>query len=154
MRQHLTGQGSIAGIARGHMQMRVTIYHNSSCGTSRNTLAMIRASGEEPEVIDYLKTPPTREQLIALINAMGIRARDLLREKEAAYADLGLADPRRTDDELLDAMLAHPILLNRPVVVTEKGARLCRPSERVLDLLDHPVAHFTKEDGEVVARPG
>ncbi|MGC2086280.1 MAG: arsenate reductase (glutaredoxin) [Bradyrhizobium sp.] len=134
--------------------MRVTIYHNSSCGTSRNTLAMIRASGEEPEVIDYLKTPPTREQLIALINAMGIRARDLLREKEAAYADLGLADPRRTDDELLDAMLAHPILLNRPVVVTEKGARLCRPSERVLDLLDHPVAHFTKEDGEVVSRPG
>jgi arsenate reductase len=114
---------------------------------------MIRASGEEPEVIEYLKTPPSREQLIALINAMGIRVRDLLREKEAAYADLGLADPRRTDDELLDAMLAHPVLLNRPIVVTEKGARLCRPSELVLDLLDHPVAHFTKEDGEVVARP-
>ncbi len=134
--------------------MRVTIYHNPSCGTSRNTLAMIRASGEEPEVIDYLKRPPSREQLIALINAMGIRVRDVLREKEAPYADLGLGDVRRTDDELLDAMLAHPILLNRPIVVTEKGARLCRPSELVLDLLDHPVAHFTKEDGEVVARSG
>jgi len=133
--------------------MRVTIYHNPSCGTSRNTLAMIRASGEEPEVIEYLKTPPSREQLIALITAMGIRARDLLREKEAAYAELGLADPGRGDDALLDAMLAHPILINRPIVVTEKGARLCRPSELVLDLLDHPVAHFTKEDGEVVARP-
>ena len=134
--------------------MRVTIYHNPSCGTSRNTLAMIRASGEEPEVIDYLKAPPTREQLIALINAMGIRVRDVLRAKEASYAELGLGDVRRTDDELLDAMLAHPILLNRPIVVTEKGARLCRPSELVLDLLDHPVAHFTKEDGEVVARSG
>jgi len=134
--------------------MRVTIYHNPSCGTSRNTLAMIRASGEEPEVIDYLKAPPTREQLIALINAMGIRVRDVLRAKEASYAELGLGDVRRTDDELLDAMLEHPILLNRPIVVTEKGARLCRPSELVLDLLDHPVAHFTKEDGEVVARSG
>lgn len=134
--------------------MRVTIYHNPSCGTSRNTLAMIRASGEEPEVIEYLKTPPSREQLIALITAMGIRARDLLRTKEASYAELGLADARRSDDELLDAMMAHPILLNRPIVVTEKGARLCRPSELVLDLLDHPVARFTKEDGEVVARSG
>ncbi|WP_407154514.1 arsenate reductase (glutaredoxin) [Bradyrhizobium sp. STM 3557] len=134
--------------------MRVTIYHNPSCGTSRNTLAMIRASGEEPEVIDYLKTPPSREQLIALITAMGIRVRDLLREKEAAYAELGLADPARGDDALLDAMLAHPILINRPIVVTEKGARLCRPSELVLDLLDRPVARFTKEDGEVVARSG
>ena len=134
--------------------MRVTIYHNPSCGTSRNTLAMIRASGEEPEVIEYLKTPPSREQLIALITAMGIRARDLLREKEAAYAELGLADPGRGDDALLDAMLAHPILINRPIVVTEKGARLCRPSELVLDLLEHPVACFTKEDGELVARSG
>jgi len=134
--------------------MRVTIYHNPSCGTSRNTLAMIRASGEEPEVIEYLKTPPSREQLIALITAMGIRARDLLREREAPYAELGLADPCRGDDALLDAMLAHPILINRPIVVTEKGARLCRPAELVLDLLDHPVARFTKEDGEVAARSG
>ena len=134
--------------------MRVTIYHNPSCGTSRNTLAMIRASGEQPEVIEYLKTPPSREQLIALITAMGIRARELLREKGTPYAELGLADPNRSDDELLDAMLAHPILINRPIVVTEKGARLCRPSELVLDLLDHPVTQFTKEDGEVVARSG
>jgi len=134
--------------------MHVTIYHNPACGTSRNTLAMIQASGEEPEVIEYLKTPPSREQLIALITAMGIRARDLLRGKEAPYAELGLADPSRGDDELLDAMLAYPILINRPIVVTEKGARLCRPSELVLDLLDRPIARFTKEDGEVVARPG
>jgi arsenate reductase len=134
--------------------MRVTIYHNPSCGTSRNALAMIRASGEEPEVIEYLKTPPSREQLIALITAMGIRVRDLLREKGTPYAELGLADPNRGDDALLDAMLAHPILINRPIVVTEKGARLCRPSELVLDLLDHPVTHFTKEDGEVVAGSG
>lgn len=134
--------------------MRVTIYHNPSCGTSRNALAMIRASGEEPEVIEYLKTPPSREQLIALITAMGIRVRDLLREKGTPYAELGLADPNRSDDALLDAMLAHPILINRPIVVTEKGARLCRPSELVLDLLDHPVARFIKEDGEVVVRPG
>jgi arsenate reductase len=134
--------------------MRVTIYHNPSCGTSRNTLAMIRASGEEPEVIEYLKRPPSREQLIALITAMGIRARDLLREKEARFAELGLGDPGRSDDQLLDAMLAHPVLINRPIVVTEKGARLCRPSELVLDLLDRPVARFTKEDGEVVARAG
>ncbi len=134
--------------------MPVTIYHNPACGTSRNTLAMIRASGEEPDVIEYLKTPPSREQLIALITAMGIRVRDLLREKGTPYAELGLGDPKWTDDQLIAAMLAHPILINRPIVVTGKGARLCRPSELVLDLLDHPVASFTKEDGELVTRPG
>ena len=133
--------------------MRVTIYHNPSCGTSRNTLAMIRASGEEPEVIEYLKTPPSREQLIALITAMGIRARDLLREKEAPYAELDLADPGRGDDALLDAMLAHPILINRPIVETPKGVRLCRPSEVVLGILPNAeIGRFVKEDGEVVGK--
>ncbi|XUM20741.1 arsenate reductase (glutaredoxin) [Bradyrhizobium oligotrophicum S58] len=134
--------------------MPVTIFHNPACGTSRNTLAMIRASGEEPEVIEYLKTPPSREQLIALINAMGVKVRDVLREKGTPYAELGLGDSKWTDDQLIEAMLAHPILINRPIVVTSKGARLCRPSELVLDLLDHPVSSFTKEDGEVVSRPG
>jgi len=132
--------------------MPVTIYHNPACGTSRNTLAMIRASGEDPEVIEYLKTPPTRGQLIALVTATGIKVRDLLRHKEAPYTELGLVDPKWTDDQLIEAMLSHPILINRPIVVTGKGARLCRPSELVLDLLDHPVASFTKEDGEVVTR--
>ncbi|NPU64706.1 arsenate reductase (glutaredoxin) [Bradyrhizobium sp. 83012] len=133
--------------------MTVTIYHNPACGTSRNTLAMIRASGEKPDVIEYLKTPLSREQLIALINAMGVKVRDVLREKGTPYADLGLDDPEWSDDQLIEAMLAHPILINRPIVVTGKGARLCRPSELVLDLLEHPVASFTKEDGEVVSRP-
>ncbi|WP_315775174.1 MULTISPECIES: arsenate reductase (glutaredoxin) [unclassified Bradyrhizobium] len=133
--------------------MPVTIFHNPACGTSRNTLAMIRASGEEPEVIEYLKSPPSREQLIALINAMGVKVRDVLREKGTPYAELGLGDSKWTDDQLIEAMLAHPILINRPIVVTSKGARLCRPSELVLDLLDHPVSSFTKEDGEVVSRP-
>ncbi|WP_315720516.1 MULTISPECIES: arsenate reductase (glutaredoxin) [unclassified Bradyrhizobium] len=133
--------------------MTVTIYHNPACGTSRNTLAMIRASGEEPDVIEYLKTPPSREQLIALINAMGVKVRDVLREKGTPYAELGLDDPKWSDDQLIEAMLSHPILINRPIVVTGKGARLCRPSELVLDLLEHPVASFTKEDGEVVCRP-
>ncbi|MGJ5208424.1 arsenate reductase (glutaredoxin) [Bradyrhizobium sp. HKCCYLR20261] len=132
--------------------MTVTIFHNPACGTSRNTLAMIRASGEEPDVIEYLKTPPSREQLVALINAMGVTVRDVLREKGTPFAELGLADPKWTDDQLIEAMLVHPILINRPIVVTGKGARLCRPSELVLDLLDHPVASFTKEDGEVVSR--
>ena len=116
--------------------MSVTIYHNPSCGTSRNTLAMIRQSGEEPEVIEYLKNPPSRARLIELIAAMGISARELLREKGTPYAELGLADPKWSDDELIDFMLAHPILINRPIVVTPKGVRLCRPSELVLDLLD------------------
>jgi arsenate reductase len=132
--------------------MSVTIYHNPSCGTSRNTLAMIRASGEEPEVIEYLKTPPDRARLIELIKALGISARELLRQKGTPYAELGLADPKWTDEELIDFMLAHPILINRPIVVTEKGTKLCRPSEAVLDLLDQPVKSFTKEDGEIITR--
>ena len=131
--------------------MTITIYHNPACGTSRNTLAMIRASGEEPEVIEYLKTPPTRERLRELISAMGIPVRALLREKGTPYAELGLADPKWTDDELLDHMMAHPILINRPIVVAPKGVRLCRPSEAVLDILPNPViGDFVKEDGEVV----
>ncbi|MBZ9995905.1 arsenate reductase (glutaredoxin) [Mesorhizobium sp. BH1-1-4] len=130
--------------------MTVTIYHNPDCGTSRNTLAMIRASGEEPVVIEYLKHPPSRDRLRQLIAAMGIPVRAVLREKGTPYAELGLADPKCSDEQLLDVMLRHPILINRPIVETSKGTRLCRPSELVLDLLDHPVNHFTKEDGEVV----
>ncbi|WP_442578470.1 arsenate reductase (glutaredoxin) [Mesorhizobium sp. ASY16-5R] len=133
--------------------MSVTIYHNPDCGTSRNTLAMIRASGEEPVVIEYLKTPPGRERLKELIAAMRITPRDLLREKGTPFADLGLADPKWSDEELIGFMLAHPILINRPVVETPKGTRLCRPSEEVLGLLDNPVSTFTKEDGEVVTFP-
>ena len=132
--------------------MTVTIYHNPSCGTSRNTLAMIRQSGAEPEVIEYLKTPPSRARLVELIAAMGISSRALLREKGTPYAELGLADPKWSDDELIDAMLAHPILINRPIVVTPRGVRLCRPSELVLALLENPPGSFTKEDGEVVTR--
>jgi arsenate reductase len=132
--------------------MSVTIYHNPACGTSRNTLAMIRQSGEEPEIIEYLKTPPSRARLTELIAAMGIPTRALLREKGTPYAELGLADSKWSDDELIDFMLAHPILINRPIVVTPKGAKLCRPSEAVLDLLDNPVASFVKEDGETVKR--
>lgn len=132
--------------------MSVTIYHNPSCGTSRNTLAMIRQSGEEPEIIEYLKTPPDRAKLRELINAMGISVRALLREKGTPYAELGLADPKWSDDELIDFMLAYPILINRPIVVTAKGTRLCRPSEAVLDLLQNPVTSFVKEDGEKIRR--
>ena len=132
--------------------MTVTIYHNPSCGTSRNTLAMIRQSGEEPEVIEYLKTPPSRARLVELIAAMGISPRALLREKGTPYAELGLADPKWSDDDLIDTMLAHPILINRPIVATPRGVRLCRPSELVLDLLEKPAGSFTKEDGEVVTR--
>jgi arsenate reductase len=132
--------------------MSVTIYHNPACGTSRNTLAMIRQSGEEPEVIEYLKHPPDRARLIELIAAMGISVRALLREKGTPYAELGLADPKWSDDQLIDFMLAHPILINRPIVVTPKGTRLCRPSEAVLDLLDNQAASFAKEDGEIVTR--
>ena len=118
--------------------MTVTIYHNPSCGTSRNTLAMIRQGGEEPEVIEYLKTPPSRERLRELVKAMGISVRALLREKEAIYTELDLADPKWSDDELIDFMLKHPILIQRPIVVTDKGVRLCRPSELVRELLDWP----------------
>ena len=134
------------------MSGTVTIYHNPSCGTSRNTLAMIRQSGEEPEIIEYLKTPPDRAKLRELTNAMGISVRALLREKCTPYAELGLADPKWSDDELIDFMLAYPILINRPIVVTAKGTRLCRPSEAVLDLLENPVTSFVKEDGEKVQR--
>ncbi|MBZ9854195.1 arsenate reductase (glutaredoxin) [Mesorhizobium sp. CA13] len=130
--------------------MTVTIYHNPDCGTSRNTLAMIQASGEKPDIIEYLEHPPSRDRLRQLIAAMGIPARALLREKGTPYAELGLGDAKWTDEQLIDAMLRHPILINRPIVETPKGTRLCRPSELVLDLLDHPVARFTKEDGEVV----
>lgn len=134
--------------------MTVTIYHNPDCGTSRNTLAMIRQSGTEPQVIEYLKTPPSRARLAELIAAMGIPVRALLREKGTPYAELGLADPKWSDSDLLDFMMAHPILINRPIVVTDKGVRLCRPSEAVLDLLPNPVGRFVKEDGEVVKPAG
>ena len=131
--------------------MTITIYHNPACGTSRNTLAMIRQSGEEPEVIEYLKTPPSRERLVELISAMGIRPRDLLREKGTPYAELGLGDSNLSDDRLIDAMVEHPILINRPIVATPLGTKLCRPSEAVLDILPNPdIGPFTKEDGEVV----
>ncbi|KRP99231.1 arsenate reductase (glutaredoxin) [Bradyrhizobium sp. IC3069] len=130
--------------------MTVTIYHNPACGTSRNTLAMIRQSGVEPDVIEYLKTPPSRDKLKELIASMGIPVRALLREKGTPYKELGLDDPKWSDEQLLDVMIAHPILINRPIVVTPKGTRLCRPSEAVVDLLDNPVGRFVKEDGEVV----
>lgn len=131
--------------------MTITIYHNPACGTSRNTLAMIRQSGEEPRVVEYLKTPPDRDELIGLIRAMGITPRALLREKGTPYDELGLGDAKWSDDELIDAMLAQPILINRPIVVTPLGARLCRPSEQVLDILPNPdIGPFTKDDGEVV----
>ncbi len=130
--------------------MDVTIYHNPACGTSRNTLAMIRNAGIEPRVVEYLKTPPSREELVRLLGRMGLPARALLREKGTPYAALGLADPQLSDDRILDAMLAHPILINRPIVVSPKGAKLCRPSEEVLSLLPAQRGPFSKEDGEVV----
>ena len=118
--------------------MSITIYHNPACGTSRNTLAMIRASGEEPQVIEYLKTPPSRAELVDLIARMGITPRALLRQKGTPYAELGLDDPALADDALLDAMQAHPILMNRPIVVSPRGVKLCRPAEEVLPLLAGP----------------
>lgn len=131
--------------------MSITIYHNPACGTSRNTLAMIRQSGEEPRIIDYLVNPPTRDKLVSLIRAMGIPVRDLLCQKGTPYDALGLGDPKWTDDQLIDFMMEHPILINRPIVVTPRGTRLCRPSEAVLDILPNPnIGSFTKEDGEVV----
>ncbi len=133
--------------------MNVTIYHNPACGTSRNTLAMIRQSGVEPEVIEYIKTPPSRDRLVELLKAMAMRPRQLLRKKGTPYAELGLEDAKWTDEELIDVMLAHPILIERPIVATEKGVRLCRPSELVLDILPNPaVGRFVKEDGEVIDR--
>ena len=135
--------------------MTITIYHNPACGTSRTTLAMIRQSGEEPEIIEYLKTPPSRGRLVELIAAMGMRPRDLLREKGTPYQELGLDDPKWSDDEIVDFMLQHPILINRPIVVTPLGTRLARPSEAVLEILPNPdIGPFTKEDGEVVATTG
>lgn len=129
----------------------ITIYHNPACGTSRNTLALIRNSGVEPAVIEYLKTPPDRDTLIGLIAACGLSVREVLREKGTPYAELGLGDPALSDEALIDAMLAHPILINRPFVITPLGTRLCRPSERVLDILPDPQrGPFAKEDGEVV----
>lgn len=131
--------------------MSVTIYHNPACGTSRNTLAMIRNAGIEPEVIEYLHAPPTRAQLQKMIADAGLTVREAIREKGTPYAELRLGDPALTDDQLLDAMLAHPVLINRPFVITERGVRLCRPSELVLDILLSPQqGAFTKEDGEVV----
>ena len=129
----------------------VTIYHNPACGTSRNTLALIRNSGVEPEIVEYLKTPPSRDRLADLIRRMGVPVRDVLREKGTPYAELGLDDPSLSDDRLLDAMIAHPILINRPIVETPLGVRLCRPSEAVLDILPDPQrGAFAKEDGERV----
>jgi len=131
--------------------MTITIYHNPDCGTSRNTLAMIRQSGEEPIVIEYLRNPPSRERLQGLIAAMGIPVRAVLREKGTPYAELGLSDSKWTDAQLVDQMLLHPILINRPIVETPKGTKLCRPSEAVLDILPNPdIGPFVKEDGEVV----
>jgi len=135
--------------------MTITIYHNPACGTSRNTLAMIRQSGIEPRIVEYLKTPPARQELERLIRAMGISPRDLLREKGTPYKELGLDDPKWSDEELIGFMLAYPILINRPIVVTERGVKLCRPSEAVLDILPNPdIGPFTKEDGEVVRAKG
>ena len=129
----------------------ITIYHNPACGTSRNVLGLIRNSGVEPRVIEYLKTPPSRAELMGLIARLGIPVRDLLRRKGTPYDELGLADPNWTDDELVDRMLEHPILINRPIVVTPLGVRLCQPSETVLDLLPDPQrGAFAKADGERV----
>ena len=129
----------------------ITIYHNPACGTSRNVLSLIRNSGEEPTVIEYLKTPPDRETLEQLIAAMGIPVRDVLRQKGSPFDELGLADTQWSDAQLIDFMLQHPILINRPIVVTPLGTRLCRPSEAVLDILPQPQqGAFSKEDGEAV----
>ncbi|ABX19375.1 arsenate reductase (glutaredoxin) [Burkholderia multivorans] len=129
----------------------ITIYHNPNCGTSRNTLALIRNSGEEPIIIEYLKTPPSRETLVKLLADAGLTVREVLREKGTPYAELGLDDPKWTDEQLLDLIGQHPILMNRPIVVTPIGTKLCRPSEAVLDILPNPQkGSFTKEDGEVV----
>lgn len=130
--------------------MDVILYHNPACGTSRNVLALVRNSGVEPHIVEYLKCPPTRALLAQLIARAGLTARELLREKGTPYKELGLDDPKLTDDVLIDAMIAHPILINRPLVVTPKGVRLCRPSERVLDLLPPQRGELFKEDGERV----
>ena len=129
----------------------ITIYHNPDCGTSRNVLGLIRNSGAEPRVIEYLKTPPSRTELVSLLQMMGITPHQLLREKGTPYQELDLGNAKWSDDELIDAMIAHPILINRPIVITPAGARLCRPSEAVLDILNAPqLGPFNKEDGEPV----
>jgi arsenate reductase len=128
--------------------MTITIYHNPACGTSRNVLGLIRDSGEQPHVIEYLKTPPSREELVSLIGRMAIPVRDLLRRKGTPYDELGLSDPTLSDDQLIDAMMAHPILINRPIVVSPKGVKLCRPSQAVLELLSRP-----RHDGQMAADP-
>ena len=130
--------------------MTPIIFHNPKCGTSRNTLAIMQASGETPDVVEYLKTPPSREYLVELLALMHITPRELIRSKENVHAELGLDNPTLSDAQLIDAMIAHPILINRPIVVTNKGAALCRPSERVFELLENPVSSFIKEDGEIV----
>ena len=133
------------------MSANVIIYHNPKCGTSRNTLAMIKATGEDPEVIEYLQNPPTREKLVELLGQMDISVRQLLRRKGTPYEELNLDDEKWTDDELIDFMMQHPILINRPIVITSKAVKLCRPSEAVLDILEKSLPEpFTKEDGEVV----
>ncbi|MGB2784932.1 arsenate reductase (glutaredoxin) [Psychrobacter sp.] len=130
--------------------MTSLIFHNPKCGTSRNTLAIMKASGENPEVIEYLKTPPSRDYLVELLAKINLSPRELLRSKEPVNDELGLDNLELSDDQIIDAMIAHPILINRPIVVTNKGAALCRPSERVFELLENPVSSFTKEDGEVI----
>ena len=133
--------------------MDVVIYHNCDCGTSRNTLGLIRNAGIEPHIVEYIKTPPSRALLKQLIARTGLSVRDLLREKGTPFHELGLSNPGLSDDQLLDAMMAHPILINRPIVVTPNGVRLCRPSERVIDLLPPQRGAFVKEDGERVVDP-
>lgn len=135
--------------------MSVTIYHNPACGTSRNTVALIRATGTEPKVVEYLADPPSREELVSLIERMKIAPRELLRQKGTPYAELGLDDEQLADEQLVGAMMEHPVLINRPIVVGPRGVRLCRPSELVLDVLDQPLSEdFVKEDGEVVRAHG
>ena len=130
--------------------MTPIIFHNPKCGTSRNTLAIMQASGETPEVVEYLKTPPSHEYLVELLALMHITPRELIRSKENIYTELNLDNPALSDAQLIDAMIAHPILINRPIVVTNKGAALCRPAERVFELLENPVSSFAKEDGDIV----
>lgn len=130
--------------------MDVIIYHNPACGTSRNTLGLVRNAGVEPHVIEYLKCPPSREMLVRLIERMGVAVRDVIRQKGTPYDDLGLGNPSLSDDALIDAMIEHPILINRPIVVTPKGVMLCRPSEKVIDLLPPQIGEFRKEDGELL----
>lgn len=133
--------------------MSSTIYHNPRCSTSRNALAILKASGETPEVVEYLKNPPSREYLVELLQKMQVSPRDIMRQKEAVFTELGLDKPEVSDDALIDAMVKHPILINRPIVVTDKGAVLCRPLERVFEVLENPVSEFTKENGEVIHNP-